>query len=50
MKPRGPINPIAIAQRQRRVAQACGFRHEVFRLGSPFEKAEARGGMEFEVH
>jgi hypothetical protein len=50
MKPRRPIHPIAVAQRQRGVAQAHGFGDEVFRLRSPFEKAEARGGMEFEVH
>jgi hypothetical protein len=50
MKPRRSINPVAVAQRQRRVAQAYGFGDKVFRLRSPFQKTEARGGMEFEVH
>jgi hypothetical protein len=50
MKPRRPINPVAIAKRQRRVAKAHSFGDKVFGLRSAFEKTESRGGMEFEVH
>jgi hypothetical protein len=50
MKPRRPINPVAVAQRERGVAQAHGFRDKVFRLRSSFEKTEAGSGMEFEIH
>jgi hypothetical protein len=44
------IKPVAVAQRQGRIAQSLGFRDKVFRLRSAFEKAKAGSGMKFEVH
>ena len=50
MKPRSPVNSVAVAKRQGRITQPRSPSRQVLGLRSPVKKTKPGGGLEFDVH